>query len=171
MDEIKVSMNDDRLSWREKFAAWIILALGFLYLAAQVINYLSSKTSVASSENGKLVIDSGELMSNVYTYIYIVIALLSGFLLLKKKKLGWILAVPFLIFFIIISGSGVFALAASAIFDASFMAVTALFVLLVLSVLFLFLPSARRKYKVGKRTLLPTLVFLMALCALFFFLQ
>jgi hypothetical protein len=40
-----------------------------------------------------------------------------------------------------------------------------------LALIFLLLPSARLKYKVGKRTYLPTLVLMLILAVLYFFLQ
>ncbi len=43
--------------------------------------------------------------------------------------------------------------------------------IMLLALLFLLLPSARLKYKVGKRTYLPTLVLLLILVGIYFFLQ
>ena len=164
-------MTNEKLSWKEKYAALLILIMGILYALAQLVNHLSSKTSVATAENGKIVLNSGELMSNLYTYIYIVIALLTGILLLRGKTLGWILGLPFLLFFCIIAGSGVVTFIMLNVYDLSFIVVALLFFLLLLAFIFLVRPAGRRKYRVGKYTWLPTLVFLMALCSMFFFLQ
>ena len=163
--------HPQRPGWKEKFAAWLLLVMGLLYSAAQIINYLSSKSTIASAENDKIVVNRGELVSDVNTFVYIIFALFAGILLLRGKRLGWMMGLPFLLFFCFITGAGVIALGMLNTFDLNFVLVLVFFVILLTAVIFLLLPSARKKYRVGKQTWLPALVFLLVLCSMFFFLK
>lgn len=164
-------MNDDKLSWKEKFAAIIVLLIGILYLANQVMNIVSSKTSAIYSEGDKWLIRKSELISDVKTYITIILAITGGILLFKKKQWGWIMSVPILMLVAVFMGSGLVLLLYTFEFNIFFIALLIALLANLLSIVFLFLPGARKKYRVGIFTFIPTLVFLLALMALYFLLK
>lgn len=161
----------EKLSWREKYAGTLVLLIGVLYLILQVINLLSSKADRIVDTDGKLVISKAEILSDLRTYLYILFGITAGILLLRKKKWGWILGVPYLCLYIVIAVWGTLFSLQMGFTGAELIVLVAGVVVLLLALLFLLLPSALKKYKVGSDTILPTLVFLICLAVLYFFLQ
>lgn len=164
-------MNEEKLGWKEKFAATIVLLIGILYLANQVMNIVSSKTSAIYSEGDKWLIRKAELISDIKTYITIILAITGGILLFKKKQWGWIMSVPILMLVAVFMVSGLALLLYTFEFNIVLIALMIAIVANLLSVVFLFLPGTRKKYRVGMLTFIPTLVFLLALMALYFLLK
>ena len=161
----------EKLSWREKFAASLLLLIGIGYALFQVFNILSSKADGYKADESAFTISRGELLSDLKTYSTIFFALISSILLFRQKRLGWIIGLPMLLFYLFLSGFGVFLYVYGSTYDTNLILLSIVFLAVLLSFVFLLIPSARRKYKVGKYTYLPTLVFLMAICAMYFFLQ
>jgi len=160
----------EKLSWREKFSASLLLLIGIGFAAMQFMSIVSSKANgfIAVDERA-IMINRLELVNDLKTYSTIFFALIGSILLFRQKRLGWIIGVPFLVLFTFLSGFFVYSS-----FDADVISRILLWIVfaaLLFSLGFLVIPSARRKYKVGKYTYLPTLVFLMALCAMYYFLQ
>jgi type IV secretory pathway VirB2 component (pilin) len=163
------SQTSLKLSWREKYAGILVLILGFIYLAAQVSNFTASKAEAYAVKDGALQVSTSELVNDVRTILTILLAILGGWLLLKGKRAGWVMGLPILVLITLVAASIVissFSIAGTAqrASGLSFLG------LLLLAILFLLLPSARRKYKVGKLTYLPTLLILLGLAVLYFFL-
>ena len=161
----------EKLSWREKFAASLLLLIGIGYAVFQVLNILSSRADGYKADESAFTVSRGELLSDLKTYSTIFFALIGSILLFRQKRWGWIIGLPVLILFTFLSGFGVYLYVYGSVYDTSMILLLILFAALLLSFVFLVIPSARRKYKVGKYTYLPTLVFLMAICAMYFFLQ
>jgi len=161
----------EKLTWREKFAAIMLIMIGFVYAAIQVMNIASSRAGGYSANESAIIINRGELLSDFKTYAIIFFSIIAGLFLIRQKRLGWILGIPVLLLFAFLSAAGLFIYVSATIFDNTFILLLIAFVVLASSVIFLLLPSARKKYKVGKYTYLPTLVFLMAICGLYFFLE
>ena len=161
----------EKLSWREKFAASLLLLIGIGYAVFQVLNILSSRADGYKADESAFTISRGELLSDLKTYSTIFFALIGSILLFRQKRWGWIIGLPVLILFTFLSGFGVYLYVYGSVYDTSMILLLILFAALLLSFVFLVIPSGRRKYKVGKYTYLPTLVFLMAICAMYFFLQ
>ena len=160
-----------QLSWREKFAAILVLLIGIVFLLMQVFALVSSRSNAYSEADGALVISKGELFADIRAYITIFLGIAGGILLWKSKRLGWVIGISLLIFFTLIACYGIVNLVMQRVFDSSFKMVVALAVVLLTAVIFLLLPAAKQKYRVGKRTYLPTLLFFMAIAAVYFFLQ
>lgn len=159
-----------KLSWREKYAGILVLFIGFVYLAWQAIDFLSSKSGAYTVKDGSFNINTSELFNHIRSIVSIILALTGGFLLLKGKRVGWVIGVAFLLLLLIIA-SGIM-IAGYAIADNQSKIIGGSFVcLLLMAFVFLLLPSARLKYKVGKRTYLPTVVLLLILAVLYYFLQ
>ena len=161
----------EKLSWREKFAASLLLLIGIGYAVFQIMNILSSKADGFKADESSFTFSRGEVVSDLKTYSTIFFALLGSFLLFRQKRWGWVIGLPVLLLFTFLSGFGVFLFVYGAEYDARLILLLIVFIALLLAFVFLLIPSARRKYKVGKYTYLPTLVFLMAICAMYFFLQ
>ena len=161
----------EKLSWREKFAASLLLLIGIGYALFQVLNILSSQADGFKADESAFTFSRGEVLSDLKTYSTIFFALVGSFLLFRQKRWGWIIGLPVLLLFTFLSGFGVFLFVYGSEYNIKLILLLIVFLALFLSFIFLLIPSARRKYKVGKYTYLPTLVFLMAICAMYFFLQ
>jgi hypothetical protein len=159
-----------KLSWREKYAGILVLFIGLVYLAWQVIDFLSSKSGAYAVNDGSLNINKSELFNHIRSIISIILALTGGLLLLNRKRAGWVIGVA-LLFLLLIIASGIMVAGYSIADTVSKISGGAVVFLLLLALIFLLLPSARLKYKVGKRTYLPTLVLILILAVLYFFLQ
>ena len=164
-------ITEPKLGWRENFAAIIVLLIGLMFTFLQVQNILFSKGNDYSIEQDTVSINKSELLHDIRFYITAFLGVFGSLLMFRKKTTGWVIGISFLIFFALIAIWGVITAASMQLFDLSFYAAAGGLFILTLSIIFLLLPSARKKYRVGKRTFLPTLVFLMAIAALFLFLQ
>ncbi|MDF2192873.1 hypothetical protein [Paraflavitalea sp. CAU 1676] len=157
------------LSWREKFSGIIVLFVGFIYLAWQISNITSSKADAYRMDNGAFQISRSELINDVRSVVSIVLALLGGWLLLRGKRSGWVISIPLLLLLNTIAGALMVQYYPLA--DSLQKAVGGVFVLsLLLALLFLVIPSARKKYKVTRVTFVSTLTLLALLVGLYFFL-
>lgn len=161
---------EEKLNWKQKFAAYILLIIGFGLLGIEALAIISSKASFGSQTDTTVSVNKGELFAHSRTFIILLLCFVAAVALLKSRTVGWILGVPLLIISAAISGYLIYF---GYIMYGSTMSIIAgvLFVIILCALLILLSLSTRLKYKVGKRTALPTLVFLMALCAIFFFLQ
>lgn len=159
-----------KLSWREKYAGILVLIIGFIYLLWQTIDFLSSKADAYTVKDGAFNISTSELFNHIRSIVSIILALSGGWLLLKGKRAGWVIGVAFLSLLLIIA-SGIM-IAGYSLSDNLSKIIGGFFVgLLLLALIFLLLPPARTKYKVGKFTYLPTLLLLLSLAVLYYFLQ
>ncbi|WP_276485411.1 hypothetical protein [Paraflavitalea pollutisoli] len=159
-----------KLSWREKFAGIIVLFIGFVYLFVQVSSFLSSKADTFSVNEGDIHISSSELMNHVRSIVSIILALLGGWLLLNGKKAGWVISVPLLLLILTIATWLMIAYYPLADNLSKILGGTVVFLIL-LALLFLILPSARKKYKVTRITVISMVTLLVLLAAMYFFMQ
>lgn len=157
------------IGWREKFAGIIVLIIGFVYLAWQISNITSSKAGAYRVNDGNFQVSRSELMNDVRSVVSILLALLGGFFLLRGKRAGWVISIPLLLLLNVIAGALMvqyYPLADNV--QKAIGGVVVLFLLLAL--LFLVVPSARKKYKVSRLTFVSTLTLLALLVGLYFFL-
>jgi hypothetical protein len=158
-----------KLSWREKYAGILVLILGFFYLILEVLNFASSKAEAYAVKEGAMQLSTSELVNDVRSILVILLGILGGWLLLKGKRAGWVMGIPILVLvtlaagYLVVIGFGLMSDLEKAL-GISF------FLLILLALLFLLLPSARRKYKVGTWTYLPTVLLMAVLAALYFLL-
>lgn len=159
-----------KLSWREKYAGTLVLIIGIIYLIFQISDFASSKAGAYAIKEGALQISTSELLNHIRTIFTILLAIIGGLLLLSGKRAGWIIGLPILSLLTLIV-AGILAYNFRTAGNTQKIIGGVVLFILLLAILFLLLPSARKKYKVGKFTYLPTLVLLLVLAALYFFLQ
>jgi hypothetical protein len=159
-----------KLSWREVYAGILVLLIGCMELILQVSGMMSSKAHGFAIDSGKLIIDKSELFNDLRSYVTIIVGLLGGLLLIKQKRFGWVIGMPLLLLFTIVSGGVAVGFAIAKDYSLSFKVSAGISFLMLLAAIFLLLPSAQEKYRVSKATWLPTLVFFMAITAVYFFL-
>jgi hypothetical protein len=162
----------DKLSWREKYAGMLVLLIGIVFLLMQIASLMSNTSNPYSIQNGSLVIDKNELYSDVRTYSIIITGILAGWLLLKSKLAGWVLSLPILMFVTaVLCIKTIEQLLKTKKADTSLIAPGVGMLMLLLAIVFLFLPSARKKYRVSKGVVLLTLLLFAALGGAYIFLQ
>ena len=162
-----------KLSWREKYAGILVLLIGIFFLIMQVASLLSNTSHPYAIQNGALVIDKNEFFSDVRTYSIILAGIVAGWLLLKSNRIGWVLGLPLLLFAMaIISLTTVEGIIKTKkINNNALIGPGVSVLLLLLAIIFLFLPSARQKYRVSKGVVLLTLVLFVALGCAYMYLQ
>lgn len=158
----QVSM-EDKLSWKEKMAAFMVLMIGTGYLMLTLLSFVSSKADMFTVSKEQVSISKAEFLSNFRSILYVIIGIVGGILLFRRKTLGWIMGVPLLSIFLVLVGFGLYYYIE--VGEISFMSISVAITLLlfVLSLIFLLLPSARKKYKVSKMSFLLSLLFLVFL--------
>lgn len=159
-----------KLSWREKYAGIMVLLMGLGYLVLFITEFTSTTITGYTRSEGKLQIDIHELLNHIRGVTIILLSIIGSWLLLKMKRAGWVISMAMLLLLSIIAGGFIAWNFKTATPTAKAVYFSGL-ALLLFAVLFLLLPSARKKYKVGKFTFLPTLLLLLVLAAMFFFLQ
>jgi hypothetical protein len=162
-----------KLSWKEKYAGVLVLLIGIIYLLMQVANLSSNTSHPYAVQNGALMIDKNELFADIRTYLVIIMGLVAGWLLLKSKTAGWILGLPVLLLFttFLLVGTLQQIIAQKGKIDQSLTIPGIGLLLLALAIIFLFLPSARQKYRASKNIVLLTLLLFVAVTGLYYFLQ
>ncbi|MGN6418043.1 MAG: hypothetical protein ACTHMC_11160 [Pseudobacter sp.] len=158
------------LSWREKFAGIFILVLGLIFMILFVMELFTSRSSDVTSNADAITVNRAALFRHIRNITSILIAIAGALGLLRQKQLGWMLAVPFLLIIGVIAGYFLYLTLTTGMGMMSIAPGIAL-LLVIMSLIFLLLPSAREKYRVSSKTILPTLVFLLAIGAVFFLLQ
>lgn len=162
-------MEKTVLSWKEKMAGWVVFLVGMGYLLLQVLNIISSKSNSISVTSDSLVISKSELVSDIKTYFYILCGLTGGFLLLRGKVTGWIISVPYLVVFTVLSSWGIL-FSINMHTYGSMLFLLFVWILFALSLYFLLRREGLKKLRVSKTAVLLTLVFLFSMIVLLFIL-
>lgn len=157
-------------NWREKFAGIFTFLIGLTCLVLLVFDFISTRASSLTAADENIIINRSALFMYLRVGLGILISLIGGFALLRVRRTGWILCTTMLLLHIVITGYLIFFLLQLGM-KKEMIAVSVPFALGLLSVIFLFLPGTRQKYRVSSKTILLTLVFLLAIGALFFLLQ
>jgi|SRR5688572_2093287 hypothetical protein len=148
-----------------------IYVLVILFLATTILGFLMLKDifsdiSSVSSAQGVVSINQMDLRSHIKSLLQIILNISAIILFWRKKRMGWILAFPILLFYcFIISyvmiGFGYVDPVSTAV---GFGGVLIFF----LGLIFLLIPSTLRKYQVKKLTLIPMVVVTGLLVFLYF---
>src|SRR5206468_12882031 len=112
----------------------------------QIASLASNRSNPYAIQSGSLVINKNELFNDIRAYSLILTGILAGWLLLKGKQIGWILSVPILLFITSVVGiKTVEQWLKIKKPDNSLIGFGVGIFLLLLAILFLFLPGARQK--------------------------
>ena len=162
----------EKLSWREKYAGILVLLIGIIFLIMQLASLLSNTSHPYAIQNGALVINKNEFLSDLKAYSLILAGIIAGWCLLKGRRLGWMLGLPILLFITAVIGTmAVESALKLKKFDNSLTGFCVGIFLVALAIIFLLLPSARQKYRVSKGIAFLTLLLFIGLGGAYFFLQ
>lgn len=156
-------------NWREKLAAWPLIIIGVIYLGIWVFStFLHERGLDTTPSSDKLVISKDELMYHFRTVITFGTCLFGGILLLRGRRLGWVLSLLMLIVFAIICSGGLYQSISIKEYGLTSVAAGGLVVLL-FWIISLLLPSVRQRLQVGKNEWIRVTV-LLALYSILYFL-
>ena len=114
--------------------------------------------------------NKSDLLSHLRTFITICLSIVGGFLIFRKKRLGWILGNTVLILLLIICSGGLYQ--AIKLNDTSLMLIAGLaWSVLFGALLVLLVPRTRKKFAVNATTLIFTFAFATLLGLFYFYLQ
>lgn len=165
-------MNDiQKAGWREKIPAIVLLVIGLFFLLAQVADFISSKTDRLTVEKNQVSIRLDQLLVDIKTYLIIALALLAAIFLFRLKRIGWVIGLPVLIWYLALSANGIYM--SLSLGEPGFVLILliATVLILVTAIALLSLKNVREKLRVDRKTYLPTLLLLMAIVAMHFFLK
>jgi hypothetical protein len=157
-------------NWREKFAGIFTLLIGLFFLGLLIFDFISARASSVSSSEGNIVINRAALFIYLRVCTGVLISLIGAYALLTVRRTGWVLCMTVLLLHLVITGYLTYFVLNLAMKKEA-VAIFVSFLLGLVSVIFLILPGTRQKYRVSAGTILLTLVLLMAMGGLFFFLQ
>ena len=80
-------------------------SISIIYLLMQLASLFSNTSRPYDIQNGALVINKNEFLSDIKTYSVILAGIVAGWCLLTGKRLGWMLGLPILSFMTAIVGS------------------------------------------------------------------
>lgn len=157
-----------QLSWKEKMAGWVLLFIGFLFLSMQLLDYISSREDRISIQREQLSMNVGKLLADLKTYLIIILALTGGWLLLRRNRWGWIIAVPVFFWYGLLCSNGLFVALSVSAFEFSMIFLLLALCIILLCLTLLLLPGALARYRVQKRSWFPVILFLAIIIALHF---
>ena len=162
-----------KLTWKEKYAAVLVLLIGIIWLLMQIASIASNKSASYAMNEGALHINKNEFFSDIKTWLVIIMGVAAGFLLLRSKTLGWVLGLPVLLLFatfLLVTGiQQIITLNGKPNGSLTIPGVALL--LLVLAIAFLLAKQTRRNYKISNRVVVLTLLLFVGLGGLYYFLQ
>ena len=152
---------------KEIYTASLILLIGTIYLVAQADAIFSMGSTRIKGDIIEL--SKNEILSHLRSIITIILCLSGGILLLKGRKVGWIISLSVLLLLITIA-SGIF-LSNITGFNISAIVLMVGIFLLLLAIIFLLQSRARQKFFVTKKTYLSVFILFMILAVFYFVLQ
>ena len=85
------------------YPALLLLLIGVVYLILKTVAAIRQPESFFIFSDGNRRISPAELINETRTYIFIVLGIAGGVLLLRQRPAGWVIAVPYFIVYTIIS--------------------------------------------------------------------
>jgi hypothetical protein len=154
----------------EKFSAILLLVAGFIYLALWLISIFSETTSFINKSEDKVSMNISELLSHIRTIITIGLALGGGFLIFRNSRTGWVMGIVVLTLLLIICSGACYQ--AFKLREPIPIAITATaWLILLLSIVFLNIPSSLKKFNITKHTIITAAVLALILATFYFFIQ
>ena len=160
----------EKLTWKEKYSAILLMTIGLIYLLVWIISIFSETTGFIRIEDDKLSMSKSELLSHVRTLLTIFFCVSGGMLIFRKQKTGLVFGIAVLVLFIIICCGGLYQAIKIQESRLVLFASTGVIILLT-GLIFLLLPSVRKKLNANKATLPAGFGLAIALGLFYFFFQ
>ena len=163
------ALENPSLSWRELYAGIIVMLIGIVFLGLQVMSHTSSRTDLVVVKDNAVIMDRHALLLNLRNYIFILVAVLGSLLLFRKRAAGWVAVLASLGLMLLIATWSLAELITKQQFNNNiFRSIAGIEFFLLLALLFLLLPSARKKFRAGRLAYIPALLLFGTLVVLYF---
>lgn len=158
-----------KLNGREYFVV-VVMAIITVIIAILLGRELFSETSpFITSNDGELIgMREGYIINIGQNLVQLSLGIIAVLLMLRKKPAGWTAAFALLLFYSFIAVYAVAKPALAGILDVIVMIGLAICLMLLLSIVFLCIPTTLKKFNITKSTLIPLLLILGLLVTLNF---
>ena len=159
-----------KLNGREIYSGILLLLIAIIILGAQVIELKSSYSDAFRTSENTIQIASGDLKDILHNLVIVILGFSGALLLFRKKLAGWVIGSSLLLFFTVLAVY--FLVSSFNLYGTGIeMIVISLLTLIpLLGLIFLLMPSTLKKYRVGIKAIIPTLLLFMALVSITIFL-
>lgn len=158
------------LNLREKFAGFVLIAIGSIYFILFLISFAGNQANVVNMDEQDIRINRHELLSYIRSLLIVFFTLLGAILLFRIRKAGWIFSLAILPVFLIMLGGGWYQVIQLELMDFTLILIILGTVIMMLTTIFLLLPSCRKKLGLQIRDYSITLVLALVNVVLFFLL-
>lgn len=155
----------ERLNWKEKFSAVLLLVTGILYLGVFALSLADISNSVRQ-DGERVSINTADLVTHLQSLLTIICAIGGGILIFRKKAAGWAMGLPVFLLILYICVWG-FKEAISWGENLGAAAAVGGGAIFLLGLMFLILPGAIKRLQVEMNTFFGMLVIAGVLAALY----
>jgi hypothetical protein len=158
-----------KLNAREYYVV-VVMTIITIVIAILLYRELFSETSpfITSTDGEFIGMREGYIINIGQNLVQLTLGNIAVLLMLKRKRAGWVAATALLLFYAFIAISAVAQPALAGIMDTIVMIGMAICLVLLLSLVFLCIPSTLKKFNVTKLTLIPLILILGLLVTLNF---
>jgi hypothetical protein len=88
-----------KADWREYIVGVFLILVGFIYLVVQVISIVRGENATIKSDAEAIYINRYALFNELRVYVTICASIAGGWLLIRMKRLGWMLSLTMILLF------------------------------------------------------------------------
>lgn len=158
-----------KLSYREKFSAFVLFSIGIIYLFLYIISFFQNESSVISSTENQLSFNKTAISEQLRTWIILFFTIAGSVLLFRKKKTGWIFSLAIFPVFLVMLGGGLFTSISMDMTEGpTFWILISGGLILLLAFIFLLLPSCIKKFNIQILHVIITVILAVSVAYIFF---
>ena len=156
-----------KINAREIYSAVLLLVISSILLAATAAELSSTYTDAYQTEKGAVRLNTGELFDTLHTVLLIILGFIGGIQIFRKRTSGWVCGTAVLLFYSFLAVYATVALLTTGIMDLWLLLYGIGIAIVLLALIFLLVPSTIKKFRVGIKVIIPTLILFMALLTIF----
>lgn len=156
-----------KVNAKEIYAACLILLIGIIYLGAQSDSFFAIGSTTIKGDVIQL--SKNEMLSHLRSIVTIILCFSGGVLLLKMKRVGWVISQSILLLLLTIA-MGIFISNITGL-NTSGIVLAGGIVLLLLAIIFLLQKQSRQKFRVSRKSYVAVIILFAILTAFYFFVQ
>jgi Ca2+/Na+ antiporter len=138
-------------SWQERYVIGLLSLIGIVYLILWLVSIFSDTASFVNIEEDKMSMSVSELLNHIRTLLTIALSLGGAVLLIRGSRLGIATGTSVLSLFVVIVSGGLYQALKLGEFSLVIYAAIA-FVILLLGLIFLWIPTTSRRLAVNRNT-------------------
>ena len=163
-------MNTSKRTWKEWYVVLILLLIGSMYLALQLTSMIHSYSRSASVNGDTITISKSELLTDIRTFITVIICLTGAIGILLRKSFGWVTGISVYLIFLFITAGG-WMNAINMRLGPQIIFLVFITALLLLAIFILLSRPLREKFMVNRKHLVVAGILTLSLAAFYFLLQ